>query len=449
MQVSFLMQHPLWLPTPLAPLLEAVGYDPESLLLVFVAALLERPLLLYSATVSKLMPTISALAHMLSPLSFSGTFIPFLPAALHPEPSTLVNFSPTPFIIGVELQTLPVLQPLAPHVLAFNIDTGDLSGDDVLEELRGLVRAPLLQQLQTQLQRFCAPATNGQGSEVPTDDRGMQAILLSFMRDLLGVTSQRGLATSPDPVDALRANDCRVVCDLSADILRATADLKEKEATAKRVTMCQVDAFVRICSAQPTTPTCTFLAEAFQSRTVKEFLLTPHNAHGVGSFGDAAWMASDLDAQQSITEHAMALDAVQGLVEERGTSAVPQLMKARLLSPRTANFQQRFEVGVNETLLGSFPCAIHFQAALRQGVLHVSTRHVCFETSLFPAANTKLPLLRIAAVERARDPIFHVMPNAVRIALDDGGALVLGSFEDRDDAYGLLRRCVKSLSEAR
>jgi len=299
----------------------------------------------------------------------------------------------------------------------------------------------MLQRLLVQLQRFCAPADG------PADDRGLQAILLNFMRDLLGPDAQRALGTSSEPQDARRADECRIASELTADVLRATADLKEKDAAAKRVAMCQLDAFVRICSAPPQTPTGTFLAECYQSRTVREFLLAPPSSHGVGSFGDAAWMASGLDAQQSITEHAMALDAVQALVEERGHSAVPQLMSAALLSPRTANFQQRFEVGVNETLLGSFPCALHYQAALRQGVLHVSTRHVCFETSLFPAANTKLPLIRVQAVERARDPVFHVMPNALRLALDDGGALALGAFEDRDDAYGLLRRCIKSLSD--
>lgn len=75
----------------------------------------ERPLLLTSFAVSKLMPVAAALAHTLSPLSFSGTFIPFLPAALHPDPNTLVNCSPTPFIIGVERNTLPALQPIAPR----------------------------------------------------------------------------------------------------------------------------------------------------------------------------------------------------------------------------------------------------------------------------------------------------------------------------------------------
>ena len=101
-EVSFLQQHPLWMPLPLSPLLEAVRGSAETLLELFTVALLERPLLLLSSSVSRLLPTAAALVHTLSPLSYSGTFIPFLPADLHPEPGTLVNSSPTPFIIGVE-----------------------------------------------------------------------------------------------------------------------------------------------------------------------------------------------------------------------------------------------------------------------------------------------------------------------------------------------------------
>ena len=137
-EVTFLMQHPLWLPTPLAPLLEATragpasaGASTDTLLLVFLAALLERPLLLVTSLIHKLMPTAAALAHLLSPLSYSGTFIPLLPAALHPDPATLVNCSPTPFIIGVERHSVAQLQPLADHVVVFDLDDGSLSGEEV------------------------------------------------------------------------------------------------------------------------------------------------------------------------------------------------------------------------------------------------------------------------------------------------------------------------------
>ena len=77
---------------------------------MLLCALLEKHLLLASHDVAGLMPVAAALCHLLSPLSFAGVFIPFLPAALHPEPETLVNHTPTPFIIGVEKQTLPLLQ---------------------------------------------------------------------------------------------------------------------------------------------------------------------------------------------------------------------------------------------------------------------------------------------------------------------------------------------------
>ena len=80
-----------------------------------------------SHDVASLLPAAAALCHLLSPLSFSGVFIPFLPAALHPEPETLVNHTPTPFVIGVEAQTLPLLQPLAEHVLLLDLDAATLT----------------------------------------------------------------------------------------------------------------------------------------------------------------------------------------------------------------------------------------------------------------------------------------------------------------------------------
>ena len=138
----------------------------------------------------------------------------------------------------------------------------------------------------------------------------------------------------------------------------------------------------------------------------------------------------------------MALDAVQGLVEGRLASACVQLQEARLLSPRTANFQQRFEVGVNETLLGAYPCALQYMTGLRHGVLYVSSGHVCFETTLCAAANTKLALSRVASVERCRDPVFRLIPNSIKLHVDDGTTLHLASFQHRDEAHALLTRCL-------
>ena len=49
-------------------------------------------------------------------------------------------------------------------------------------------------------------------------------------------------------------------------------------------------------------------------------------------------------------------------------------------------------------------------------------------------------LARIRAVERCRDPVFHLMPTALRVLVDDGAPLTFGSFEDREEAYALIRR---------
>ena len=485
-EMTFLLQHPLWLPTPLAPLVEAARFQAETLLLVFLAGLLERPLLLASSAVAKLMPVAAALAHTLSPLSFSATFIPFLPVTLHPDPATLVNCSPTPFIIGVERRTLPLLSPIAPHVLIFDLDDGSLAGDEVLDELRRLCSAPAMARLQSALHRFtssaaggtarwadaagldAAAASSGGGDDVShgtgrgvggalspgvgspgaRSERSLQGIFLSLMRELLATQTQPILRGSGEATDVGRAAEVGAACDLAEDMLRCTADLPGRELIARRVLMCRADSLVRITAMAPQTPTCALLHAAYESRTVREFLLaTPAADGGAGksgahSFADASWMASGLDAGQSIAEHAMALDAVQGLLEQRLSAACPQLLSGGMLSPRTANFQQRFEVGVNEALLGAFGCALHYSHGLRQGVLHVSERHLCFEAASYAAAYTKLPLSSIASVEPCRDPLFHLIPNAIRVSADDGSALVFASFVHRDEAHALLMKAI-------
>ena len=66
-------------------------YSSEGLVDVFLATLLEQHTLIVSSDVSKLLPLAAAISQLLSPLSFSGTFIPFFPYALHADPQTLVR----------------------------------------------------------------------------------------------------------------------------------------------------------------------------------------------------------------------------------------------------------------------------------------------------------------------------------------------------------------------
>ena len=235
----------------------------------------------------------------------------------------------------------------------------------------------------------------------------------------------------------------QVADELAADVLRATADLAAASTVSKRVLMCRADAFVRALGGtgrRPPTSTSAFLAEAYQCGCTREFLLTPTGGASGGTFGDAAWLAGELDTSQSIDEHAAALDAVHAQVAQRLSSACSELRDAGLLSPRTANYQSRFEVGVNEVLLDTFPCALHYMGGLRAGVLYVSTGHLCFETSTHAAANAKLPLARITGAEKTRDPVFHLFANSIRVLVDDGAALHFTSFEHRDEALALIKK---------
>ena len=348
-------------------------------------------------------------------------------------------------------------------------------------------------------------------------ERALQGILLTFMRDLLSTSSQPLLRSSGDPTDAVRAAEISAACDLADDLIRCTQDLKgnglggggaagtspqkqpssasatamareqlsTRELVHRRVLMCRADALIRVTERAPQSATAAMLHAAYSSRTVREFLLAagaiPLSAAnglsastaassaaaaaggggggGQSTFADASWMASGLDAAQSISEHGMALDGVERLLERNLSQACPALLhESGLLSPRTANFQQRFEVGVHETLLGTFGCALHFAHGLRHGVLHVSTRHLCFEASNHAAAYTKLPLGSITSVEPCRDPLFHLIPNAIKVSALGGGEFapdrgtfgvaggsggstaVFASFAHRDEALALITR---------
>ena len=349
----------------------------------------------------------------------------------------------------------------------------------MLPELRSLATAPLLQRLQARIAKQCSPsigyASPIGGSRAREADHALQATFFSCLLQMVATSDKLPLRSSGLSADAARASECAIAADVTDDILKYTTDLNNHAEVAKRALTCRVDAFVRICQRPPVSPTGALLAEAYQSRTVREYLLAsppppaskgatrPTSSAGPSSsvrtgggggggaggggaaVGEMSWMGGGGDdASQSIAEHAQALDTVQALVDERLSTACPQLLRSALLSPRTVAFQQRFEVGVGETLLGFFPCALSSTDGLRQGTLHISTRHLCFEASHFAAAYTKLPLARIASVEGCRDPFFHLIPNALRLCLDDGSTLAFASVQHRDEALALLSNLLLS-----
>ena len=158
-EVGFLMRHPLWLPAPLTPLLEMLHGKVESFVVAFAAALLEAQMLLISDDVAKLLPAAAALSHLLSPLSFAGIFIPFLPVCLHLDPATLINHTPTPFIIGIERHALARVAPLAPHLVVVDLDAGTIAGGATAEMRDAAAKVPLLTRLASALEVNSAGAS--------------------------------------------------------------------------------------------------------------------------------------------------------------------------------------------------------------------------------------------------------------------------------------------------
>ena len=114
-------------------------------------------------------------------------------------------------------------------------------------------------------------------------------------------------------------------------------------------------------------------------------------------------------------------------------------------------FDQQFMQPFCPTFLTTADASRHSLFSDMSGVLYVSSGHICFETSLFPAANTKLALPRITGAERCRDPIFHLIPNSVRLVLDaDMPPLVFAAFHptaQRDECIAMVQRCLKSTTK--
>ena len=82
----------------------------------------------------------------------------------------------------------------------------------------------------------------------PASPLQVQAALLGFMRELLSVAPQQALHAAAQgggegaAADARRVHSFAVADGLCQDTLRATADLPNAEAVAKRVLMCRADA---------------------------------------------------------------------------------------------------------------------------------------------------------------------------------------------------------------
>ncbi|XP_014668019.1 PREDICTED: suppression of tumorigenicity 5 protein-like [Priapulus caudatus] len=97
--------------------------DTGALLRAFSAILMERRVLFVASRLSTLSACVDAIAALLYPFTWQHTFVPVLP-------SKLLDFvcSPTPYVIGILSENLPLLSSLPlSEVLLVNLDTGELS----------------------------------------------------------------------------------------------------------------------------------------------------------------------------------------------------------------------------------------------------------------------------------------------------------------------------------
>lgn len=118
--------HPCWTAAPLAASLAAFSWREGPLMTAFIAILADRPLLLHGEQ-ALLLPAVELLVSLLHPLAPCGLLIPLLPEGLHPEPETLINDAPDPYVLGITTafySTLHVARPEAGGPVVVSVADG-------------------------------------------------------------------------------------------------------------------------------------------------------------------------------------------------------------------------------------------------------------------------------------------------------------------------------------
>uniref|UniRef100_A0A8C4NBQ8 DENN/MADD domain containing 2Da n=1 Tax=Eptatretus burgeri TaxID=7764 RepID=A0A8C4NBQ8_EPTBU len=155
--------------------------NPETVVQVFASLLLERRVILLSSKLSQLSRCIHALVVLLYPFSWQHTYIPVLPPSLI---DAVCN--PTPFILGLQRATLPLLedQPME-EVLLVDLDRKTFLrkvGDEA-QILPPKLATPLVEDLIT-----CTSRTSVPGS--PSLKETVSNAFLHFHVQLVGTYPQ-------------------------------------------------------------------------------------------------------------------------------------------------------------------------------------------------------------------------------------------------------------------
>ena len=211
-ELRWLTNHPLWLPTALAPLFSSLRWQPAEIAYLLAALLSDQKVLLHSEDPHRLYHATCALKALISPLSYGHIFIPLLPTLLMSadEAEVLLVDCSTPYLIGCETSLLA------------SFGTGALPSTAVVVSLdRGIVRrapgtdwfdarAPPFASLCAELQRCMG------GGGQPFRGLRAQAACLRFVVDVINIPTGF-LASSPSPCDADALSRIRLLEAFAAD----------------------------------------------------------------------------------------------------------------------------------------------------------------------------------------------------------------------------------------
>ncbi|XP_064493755.1 GRAM domain-containing protein 2A-like isoform X3 [Pseudopipra pipra] len=117
------------------------------------------------------------------------------------------------------------------------------------------------------------------------------------------------------------------------------------------------------------------------------------------------------------------------------------------LSKRDSSYRRAFgELAGRDALLGCFPCAWQREVPYH-GRLYVSSRHVCFHSSLLlKDIKAVVPVASISALKKTNTAL--LVPNALSIRTAQGEKFLFVSLRQREATYQLLRSVCKQLQDS-
>ncbi|XP_017692459.1 PREDICTED: uncharacterized protein LOC108508287 isoform X2 [Lepidothrix coronata] len=117
------------------------------------------------------------------------------------------------------------------------------------------------------------------------------------------------------------------------------------------------------------------------------------------------------------------------------------------LSKRDSSYRRAFgELAGREALLGCFSCAWQREVPYH-GRLYVSSRHVCFHSSLLlKDIKAVVPVASISALKKTNTAL--LVPNALSIRTAQGEKFLFVSLRQREATYQLLRSVCKQLQDS-